>query len=48
MRVIGLVTSLKEAKELEYIAKVRTVVERVQLLAMIGKARKKGIRKFRL
>ncbi len=48
MRVIGLVTSLNEAKELEYIAKVRTVVERVHLLAIIGKSRKNDIRKLRL
>ena len=39
MKVIGLITSMKEAKELEYIAKVRIVVNRIHLLAMIGKAR---------
>lgn len=48
MRVIGLITSLKEAKELEYIAKVRTVVERIQLLALIGKSRKNRVKRFRL
>lgn len=40
MRVIGLITSMKEAKEVEYVAKVTIVVNRIHLLAMIGKARK--------
>jgi|GEM_PF-1442921 len=39
MKVIGLITSMKEAKELEYIAKVRVVVSRIKLLALIGRMR---------
>ena len=39
MRVIGLITSMNEARELEYIAKVRIIIDRIHLLAMIGKAR---------
>lgn len=41
MRVIGLITSFREAKEVEYIAKVRTIIERVHLLAIIAKARER-------
>jgi len=48
MKVIGLITSMKEAKELEYIAKVRIVVNRIHLLAMIGKARSERKKKFNL
>lgn len=40
MRVIGLITSMQEAKELEYVAKVRAVINRIHLLAIIGKARR--------
>ena len=40
MRVIGLVTSIQEAKELEYVAKVYAVVNRIHYLAMIGNIKK--------
>lgn len=39
MKVIGLVTSMQEAKELEYIAKVCTLVNRIHYLAKVGKMR---------
>lgn len=48
MKVIGLITSMKEAKELEYIARVRIVVNRIHLLAMIGKARSERRKGFSL
>lgn len=40
MKVIGLVTSMQEAKELEYIAKVCTLVNRIHYLAKVGKMRR--------
>lgn len=48
MRVIGLITSIGEAKEIEYIAKVRSIIERIQLLALIGKVRRERKKNFKL
>jgi len=39
MKVIGLITSIQEARELEYIANVCEVVKRIHYLAKIGKIR---------
>ncbi|MCD6411832.1 MAG: hypothetical protein J7L20_05360 [Thermoplasmata archaeon] len=39
MRVVGLITSMQEAKELEYIANVCEVIKRIRYLARIAKLR---------
>jgi len=39
MRVIGLVTSMQEAKELKYIANVCEIVNRIHYLAKVAKLR---------